>query len=330
VYSLFDKIAGQEVFYKNSVIRFSPLAIRGAFFSGGLEFSFPVAHAPTTASPVNWELTEQADGSASIHIGGIEHMSGLRWTVSLSLFPDRCAVAQDVRLSNPTPLPGRYHYWTNASLASDVGTEFIYPLRRVRSYEFAGTASWPIARLDLIAGQPGLPGMEGVPMWPAGRMHTPVSFRWEKDMLAQVSIFGREVAADFFGAWQHSHNVGYAHFADSADVAGMKLWSWVRPRSALSTRPRSRTTARCTPRLSVGQWRPNSISSSCLRAEHGPGANGGCRCADWMGSRVPPPRPAPAWPCFQATASSWTYSSGFAPFVRWMISRRRSGFPRKR
>jgi tetratricopeptide (TPR) repeat protein len=228
VYSLFDKIAGQEVFYKNSVIRFSPLAIRGAFFSGGLEFSFPVAHAPTTASPVNWAMTQQADGSASIHIGGIEHMSGLRWTVSLSLFPDRCAVAQDVHLSNPTPLPGRYHYWTNASLASDDRTEFIYPLRRVRSYEFAGTASWPIARLDLIADQPGLPGMEGVPMWPAGRMHAPVSFRWEKDMLAQVSIFGREVAADFFGAWQHSHNVGYAHFADSADVAGMKLWSWGR------------------------------------------------------------------------------------------------------
>ncbi|MCJ7512858.1 MAG: DUF5107 domain-containing protein [Anaerolineales bacterium] len=228
VVSLYDKIAGREVFYKNSVIRFSPLAIRGAFFSGGLEFSFPVAHAPTTVSPVNWAMTEQADGSASIHIGGIEHMSGLRWTVSLSLFPDRCAVAQDVRLSNPTPLPGRYHYWTNASTLSDDRTEFIYPLRRVRSYEFAGTASWPIARLDLIAGQPGLPGMEGVPMWPAGRMHAPVSFRWEKDMLAQVSIFGREVAADFFGAWQHASNTGYAHYADARDVAGMKLWSWGR------------------------------------------------------------------------------------------------------
>ncbi len=228
VYSLYDKIAGQEVFYKNPVIRFSPLAIRGAFFSGGLEFSFPVAHAPTTASPVNWAMTEHADGSASIHVGGIEHLSGLRWTVALSLFPERCAVAQDVRLSNPTPLPGRYHYWTNASLPSDDQTEFIYPMRRVRSYEFAGTASWPIARLDLIAGQPGLPGMEGVPMWPALRMHAPVNFRWEKDMLAQVSIFGRQVAADFFGSWQHSRNAGYAHFADAADVAGMKLWSWGR------------------------------------------------------------------------------------------------------
>jgi tetratricopeptide (TPR) repeat protein len=228
VYSVFDKIAGREVFYKNPVVRFSPLAMRGAFFSGGVEFSFPVAHAPTTASPVNWVLRQNEDGSATASVGALEHISGMRWTVSLTLYPDRCAVAQDVRLFNPTPIPGRYHYWTNASLHADELTEFIYPLRRVRSYEFAGTASWPVARLDLIAGQAGLPGMEGVPMWPAQRMHPPINFRWEKDMLAQVSIFGRDVASNFFGAWQHSENAGYAHYADVSDVAGMKLWSWGR------------------------------------------------------------------------------------------------------
>ena len=228
VYSVYDKISARDVFYRNSVIRFAPLAIRGAFFSGGVEFSFPVAHAPTTASPVNWLLRENEDGSATACVGALEHISGMRWTISLTLYPDRCAVAQDVRLFNPTPIPGRYHYWTNASLHADEQTEFIYPLQRVRSYEFAGTASWPIARLDLIGGQAGLPGMEGVPMWPAERMHSPVKFRWEKDMLAQVSIFGRDVASNFFGAWQHSENAGYAHYAEVSDVAGMKLWSWGR------------------------------------------------------------------------------------------------------
>jgi len=127
VYSLYDKTSEREVFYKNSIIKFSPLAIRGAFFSGGLEFSFPVAHAPTTADPVNWDLHQNEDGSASIIIGALEHMAGLRWTIKLTLFPDRCALAQDVQLFNPTPIPGRYHYWTNASLDSDDQTEFIYP-----------------------------------------------------------------------------------------------------------------------------------------------------------------------------------------------------------
>jgi hypothetical protein len=56
VFSLYDKVSEREVFYKNTTIKFSPLAIRGAFFSGGLEFSLPVAHAPTTAENVNWDF----------------------------------------------------------------------------------------------------------------------------------------------------------------------------------------------------------------------------------------------------------------------------------
>ncbi len=226
VYSVFDKISEREVFYKNSVVRFAPLAIRGAFFSGGVEFSFPVAHAPTTCDQVNWDLRNNADGSASASIGGLEHLSGLHWTITLTLFPDRCALAQDVFLHNPGTMPGRYHYWTNASLDANRGTEFIYPLQRARSYEFAGSASWPFARLDLIQQDAGLPGMEGVPMWPAGRLQAPVNLRWQKNMLAQVSIFGRNVSWDYFGVWQHKGNHGYAHVAKSQDVAGMKLWSW--------------------------------------------------------------------------------------------------------
>ncbi|MFQ5857238.1 MAG: DUF5107 domain-containing protein [Anaerolineae bacterium] len=226
VYSVYDKVSGREMFYKNSVVKFAPLAIRGAFFSGGLEFSFPVAHAPTTADAVNWDLRGNEDGSATIACGGLEHMSRMRWTISLTLYPDRCALAQDVQLQNPSPVPGRYHYWTNASLEADDQTEFVYPLRRVRSYEFAGTASWPGARIDLITEDPGLEGMEGVPEWPAHRLHEPIDFRWQKNMLAQISIFGRDVQWDFFGAWQHSSDHGYAHFADQRDVSGMKLWSW--------------------------------------------------------------------------------------------------------
>lgn len=226
VYSVFDKILQKDVFYKNNVVKFSPLAIRGAFFSGGIEFSFPVAHAPTTAGAVNWAMHQNPDGSASIAFGGIEHISRMRWMVTLTLYPDRCALAQDVYLSNPYFLPGRYHYWTNASLVANDQTEFIYPLRRVRSYEFAGTSPWPSGRLDLIRHDEGLPGMEGTPKWPVEVMHEPFNFRWQKNMLTHVSIFGRDVRWNFFGAWQHAENYGYAHYADHRDVAGMKLWSW--------------------------------------------------------------------------------------------------------
>jgi len=226
VYSVYDKISEREVFYKNSVVKFSPLAIRGAFFSGGVEFSFPVAHAPTTCDPVNWAIHEHDDGSASVSFGGSEHISGLQWMITLTLYPDRCALSQDVYLKNPNNFPGRYHYWTNASLDADELTEFVYPFHRSRSYEYAGSATWPNARIDLIQDDPILPGMEGVPMWPANNLQEPINFRWQKNMLAQVSIFGRDIEWDYFGAWQHSVNHGYAHIANPKDVSGMKLWSW--------------------------------------------------------------------------------------------------------
>ena len=107
VYSVFDKVSQREVFYKNSIVRFAPLAIRGAFFSGGMEFSFPVAHAPTTCDKVNWDICNNVDGSASASIGGQEHLSGLRWMITLTLFPGRCALAQDVYLYNPGTIPGQ-------------------------------------------------------------------------------------------------------------------------------------------------------------------------------------------------------------------------------
>lgn len=226
VYSVFDKITQKDVFYKNNVVKFSPLAIRGAFFSGGIEFSFPVAHAPTTADKVNWSIRQNTDGSASIAFGGIEHMTRMRWMITLTLYPNHCALAQDVFLSNPYFLPGRYHFWTNASLVANDQTEFIYPFRKVRSYEFAGTAPWPYGRLDLLSQEEGLPGMEGTPKWPVEVMHEPFNFRWQKNILTHVSIFGRDVKWNFFGAWQHAENYGYAHYASHHDVAGMKLWSW--------------------------------------------------------------------------------------------------------
>ena len=226
VYSVFDKISNSEVFYKNKVIKFSPLAVRGAFFSGGIEFSFPVAHAPTTADSVNWDIRNNNDGSASISVGGIEHMARLRWMITLTLYPERCALAQDVVLSNPYFLPGRFHYWTNASLEADDQTEFIYPFQRMRSYEFAGCASWPSARLDLIQQDPGLPGMEGTPKWPVEHLHNPINLHWQKNILTHLSLFGKDIRWNFFGAWQHSKNIGYVHYADHHDVAGMKLWSW--------------------------------------------------------------------------------------------------------
>ncbi len=68
--------------------------------------------------------------------------------------------------------------------------------------------------------------MEGTPKWPVDLMHDPLNLRWQKNILTHLSVFGRDITWNFFGAWQHSKNRGYVHCADPRYVAGMKLWSW--------------------------------------------------------------------------------------------------------
>lgn len=226
VYSVFDKMSKREVFYKNTIIKFAPLAIRGAFFSGGIEINFPVGHNVTTTEPVNWELRENEDGSASLSYGALEHISRMRWIVTLTLYPDRCALAQDVQIQNPSNLPGRYFYWCTPACEANEQTEFIYPFKRCRSYMWDGEVSWPNVRVDLTPLGGKLETYVGVPTWPSKQLHKPIDIHWEKNIINQVSIFGSHPEEDYYGVWQHSGDYGYAHFSDHHDIAGMKHWSW--------------------------------------------------------------------------------------------------------
>lgn len=65
-----DKASGEEFIYFNKVVKFRDIAMRGAWTSGGIEFNFgSIGHAPTTASPVNYLLRNNADGSVSCIVG---------------------------------------------------------------------------------------------------------------------------------------------------------------------------------------------------------------------------------------------------------------------
>jgi len=44
LYSLYDKTANREVFYRNRSVKYGLVALRGAWISGGIEFNFPNGH----------------------------------------------------------------------------------------------------------------------------------------------------------------------------------------------------------------------------------------------------------------------------------------------
>ena len=50
LYSLYDKTDKREVFYRNNVVKYGLVSLRGAWISGGIEFNFPNGHTTDTVA----------------------------------------------------------------------------------------------------------------------------------------------------------------------------------------------------------------------------------------------------------------------------------------
>ncbi len=202
------KQTGRDFIYRNHVLKFRNVALRGPWTSGGVEFNFGVVgHTPSTATPVDYRLLHNADGSVSCVVGMMDLPSRTQWRVEIRLQPGRAAFETNVLWYNPTPLEQPYYNWM--------------------------TAAAP-ARPDLVMTIPGnsFLGHPGdVHPWPidsAGRMldeYSANAFGGNKS----YHVVGER--ADFFGGYYRAAGVGFGHWAPYDQMPGQKLWLWALSRA---------------------------------------------------------------------------------------------------
>lgn len=201
LYSLLDKTSGQEAFYVNDAVRPVALGLRGAWIPLGIEWNFPVAHSPTTLTPVSCTTRQNPDGSASIIVGEVECLRRMEYTVTLTLHPDRCYLQSDVLLCNRTDYPQSFYYWANAAVSVDDNSRFIIPVRGARGHGFKGKPfPWP-------------------------KSHG-VDYSWHKNIQSTYGMFGANSKEEFFGAYNTARDAGVVHVADYRLVPGKKLFDW--------------------------------------------------------------------------------------------------------
>ncbi|MBR0066098.1 MAG: DUF5107 domain-containing protein, partial [Kiritimatiellae bacterium] len=87
-----DKKTGFEIFYRQHVVKPALIGMLGAWISGGVEWNFPHHHRATTAMPIDWKFVANKDGSKTLWIGETELRRRLKWTIGLSLLPDRAVL----------------------------------------------------------------------------------------------------------------------------------------------------------------------------------------------------------------------------------------------
>lgn len=200
LFSAYDKMLRREVFYRNDCIKPALIAIRGAWISGGIEFNFPVSHSVYTHSRIPHTTRMNEDGSASMVFGLTEQMTGMRFTVEVTLTPGEYRFSEHVRLYNGTPLPHRHYWWTNAATQLTPQTQMIYPLHSGISGRYGDGHSWPL--------------------------HEGVDLSWARNHASAGDVFGRETYDDFFGVYHHDLGYGVAHWARQEELPARKMFFW--------------------------------------------------------------------------------------------------------
>lgn len=199
LYSLYDKLNGTEVFYRNNVVKYGFVARRGAWISGGVEFNFPQGHTCVTVSPVMSRLIQSdEDGGARIAFGATDRLSRMRWCVELRLVPGEARLRQRVILHNPMPYRQRHYFWTNSAVPATDDLHLVFPATRVRTSH--GDHEYPM--LD-------------------GR-----DLSWYRNHEIPNDIFCLDSAEDFFGCYYEDSDRGLVHWSDHRLHFGKKFFTW--------------------------------------------------------------------------------------------------------
>lgn len=199
--SLFDLRFGRETLFRNPVVKPVRIPTVGAFCSGGIEFNFPLCHAPNALAPVGCEYGRQGD-YAYVRIGEREPRTGMEWVVEYGLFAGLPALLQRTALRNPTPQDHPWCSWTIAAVRSTPGTEFVHPPSRVAVLDdHSRECDWP--------GE----GPTGGLAWDRAARHM-TAYAWP----------GGTTQA--FGAFHHDLGFGLLHLADPTQLPGRKIWTF--------------------------------------------------------------------------------------------------------
>jgi tetratricopeptide (TPR) repeat protein len=195
---VFDKAAGQEAIYHNHVIKWARIGIRGAWISGGIEWNFPNGHTVTSSSPIDCVIRENDDGSASLLLGDIERVSRMRWSVALTLQPNRACFQTEMRLNNRTAFPNRFWFWANSSAPVSEGMEYLSSATKVMTLK--DVMDFPVNDGKDIS--------------------------WDKNHVEAQDMFCLNTRLRYVGWYNHDLNRGMINVADRTEARGTKFYTW--------------------------------------------------------------------------------------------------------
>ncbi|WP_256939528.1 DUF5107 domain-containing protein [Arthrobacter sp. BF1] len=158
LWELSDKASGKELLHTPDRIQFANLALRNAWFAGGIEYNIGTrGHSPTTCVPLHTAIVRTPEGQDVLRMWEFDRLREVVFQIDAWLPADSTVVLVSVRIRNPNEKTVPMYWWSNAAIPQSPATRVIAPathayatdydgsMTRVNPTAFHGAdATWPV------------------------------------------------------------------------------------------------------------------------------------------------------------------------------------------
>ncbi len=128
LWSLYDKIAKRDLLLTNETLVFRNLAIRNAWFAGGVEWNMGIiGHSPFTCEPVHTALLHTSDGTPVLRIYEFERIRRCTYHIDFWLPEDSPRLYAGVSIRNPNETVTPMYWWSNIAVPEERESRVIAP-----------------------------------------------------------------------------------------------------------------------------------------------------------------------------------------------------------
>ena len=129
LWSLYDKRLHRELLYQNKVVAFANLALRNAWFAGGVEWNIGVrGHTHFTCSPLFTCKEENKQGDEILKMYEYEPIRSLAYVIRAGLFEDELRV--NITIENTKNESTYLYWWSNIAIPQTKNTRVLVPTEK--------------------------------------------------------------------------------------------------------------------------------------------------------------------------------------------------------
>ena len=151
LWSLYHKPSGRELLEVNPVFQPANLALRNAWFSGGVEWNIgTTGHSPFTCSPLFAARVETPEGMPILRMYEWERIRQVPFQIDAYLPDGSPVLFVSVRITNPHEETVPMYWWSNIAVPETLRTRVITPSSTAYSFGYGGArlAKVPVPVLD--------------------------------------------------------------------------------------------------------------------------------------------------------------------------------------